>query len=712
MTPSRTGRRLAATALLLALAAVLLVSLGVDPVAMFGDAPAPVDSSGHAAAARLTSQQPSDQPPTTPTDPVQRTAVTDGAPRDERWLLHGVVQTEGDRGVGGAKVSLLAMPGGDERVSEHLPLSETRTAADGTFVLSYEGLQQVSEMMHADTTLHVVADAEGYELGSNEIDVEILRDSLEEGQRLRVRLKVYPARLLKGRVVTADGKPVPEVNVVCVGLEDQVWSETWVDGTFELNLSDSKQREAEVHVIAAHFSYGRSRPLAVQLRDVAEQRCQDLVLQPGRQGIRGQVRWPDGRPAALVDLTFEYEVDEDDESTVYVDGVPVEGYHQLLNPDGTSVLDVYSDRDGRFVLHDLRVGTYTAYTEAGPERAIRVVAGRATDVVFEVGATDEEEQAQLFVDVIDGDGRRLAYADYGCRYWTGEEAHIAAAQYARVGPTLDLMATAEESDFGNQGQWPVLGVEPETFCLVEASYHDAGPVYAAAMIHRGQRRADVRLVLEPRTDTGGLRFVATMADGRPAQQLWIRFARGDDDLSVPVHVPSLERRHFDGGRLRGYWLTLTEDMTVRGLPAGELTVELMFEPTGKRQDVLCMHPTLLQRVHVAPGAITAVPVRAPRGAPLVVRVDGAERRHRGDPRLYRILDDGGYQRVEAFHPSRGSYGYDPDAVTITTMLSYPPGRYTLELRARHYQPRRKGDVQVEHEHRIGGGPAVVSVHPR
>jgi hypothetical protein len=295
--------------------------------------------------------------------------------------------------------------------------------------------------------------------------------------------------------------------------------------------------------------------------------------------------------------------------------------------------------------------------------------------------------------------------------WHGEQARVAAAKFAQVGPSLALLATAEHTDFGNHGDWPVLEVAPDTFCIVEASCGNAGPVYAATMIEAGQHRADVRLLLEPRAQTGSLRFEPTTIDGAPVASAWVRFARGLDDAAVPVDVPALRSREFDLGRLRGNWLELPADGVVQDLPAGDLLAEVLFAPTGKRNHLLSMHPTLLQRVHVPNGTTRTVPARVPVGSPIWLRIEGAAERsyHSHDPKLYLVDEHGQTQRLRAVHPAPGEFGHVPHAVTICTRIGYPPGRYRLSLHAIKYRTDAPRELEFEHDHRLGGGPAVVSV---
>ena len=158
--------------------------------------------------------------------------------------------------------------------------------------------------------------------------------------RIRLDLQIEPGAMLTGRVLLADGRPCRGATVTPRSQEQRgaPWRRTDKRGHYMIPIIESGCFE----IAAAHYGFGVSDAVIVDLDQGLDVCAPDLVIRPG-ESIEGVVVYPDGRPAGRLALEAE---------SIRADREPVE---EIGLRQGRTETDL----DGRFTFAGLVAGEFT-----------------------------------------------------------------------------------------------------------------------------------------------------------------------------------------------------------------------------------------------------------------------------------------------------------------------------------------------------------------
>lgn len=592
------------------------------------------------------------------------------------WTATGtVLRSEDDQGLAGASVYAWATVGERHHHGKQIALGDTLTAADGTFTLPIGQLRTLTPIVQAQVFITARMDAVGYQTGSVEV---MLRDILTGHQQGKLDSELSAEVVTKGRVVTTNGTPVEAARLLLFTTNGKQEYETEFDGTFTIDTRNSEE-PAMWTLIAVHDRFGRSEAVMLRSDEARERRLADLILRPVGQRIEGFVHYPDGQPVADQDVSIIFD-DEDERAPVFLNGLEIEAFEDALQ--GTK--EITTDRFGRFTYHNVRYGKYEIELGGRLVQPLLVRPGQQV-THMDLEYRDAHYPAQIEVILEDEQGTWLPEAFYGVHIWHGSDAIRAQARFLSEGATPALMTTSSDHDAMYTGSDRFFAAKQDTFTVFESCCHNSGPDYGACLLKPEQNRGKVRIVLAGRTATGSMSFDVRDNRGEQVTPLWIRMCRIPTLSGLPLCFPGKETTYAPPSEIAGRWHRVPASGRMHGLPAGQLTVEVLPGPNvenGRLQ--LCAFPILRHTVVVPEHGTATITDRATGGTPLVVEVQlpqvaPNERLSDAHAQVGLVPITGGRMRFLNLHPLDGSrkVKFTNGRCVARSLGTFKPGTYQL-----------------------------------
>ena len=554
---------------------------------------------------------------------------------------------------------------------------------EGRFVASLEPLRQLTTA--ARSQLYVSAATVAAEHASHgSYPMELANLLRRSGDEPAFTLLLQQEPLVTGWVVDSNGREVPEA-LLCYRVGDDHGEDTCSDdGRYTVAVGYDFEAGQDLALYAAHRRFGISDVHHVRVDADGHTPVPDLVLRPAPTRIEGTVRWPDGSGAAGVEVRFERmddEADTDAASRPTRDLRTIAG--RVAHADERKHPSVDTDDDGRFNIAFLRPGRYVFEFGTGEPFEFDVPADVVTRIDHRMRAA---EQTQLRVDVVDEQGLSLSDSWLGLHHWRGAHAAAtAAARFAAEGPSADLLATADHFDKMFYLDEPLFDVRPDSFVIAEAACHDRGPAYAATLVAPGQGRADITVLLGPRTATGAVQLeVGDPSGAELGGPHLVRVCRGHAGHALPVLLPDCDTRSGPTSGIAGFWHVVPDDGVLRDLPAGGLTLQVLANvsvdgerctrapwPLEQRFVELAADDDLRVDVTTRPGSHIDLHVIAHDTAKHGIEVDATLRPAGGAARRERFVTTDRGERSGAFVDGR---------VHLRSISALAPGQYRLEVR--------------------------------
>lgn len=594
-------------------------------------------------------------------------------------FLRGVVLADDDRAIANATVSVWATVGYDPRPSRRIELAHLQTDHDGSFRVPLATALATSVAARSQMQICVSVHAAGY---GNDYAEEELVHALTKAkggpEETVFDFYLFETQSLNGRVLGPGGLAVPEAKLTLLASSSEVTSwEADRDGRFQLELSDLGEAGADVTIIASHPQFGTSQPRYARL--VGDAVVGDLVLQPHATRIEGQLLWSDGRPVANHEVLWEFVGELDQARPTPVVAVAAGGRARLASAAGGSMR---TDNDGRFVLAHPVVGRHEFSFDMSDEPVPAIVRkGEVTRVTHTL--VDEDVPAQIHVAVVDQHGRHLPRARLGLRRWRGAAAVTAERRYALEGPSQKLLATATECETYVQAP-EYVDAFPDSFCVLEATGHSAGPDYVACRLAPGQHRQDVRLVVRPRRSMSGVHVTVVDPAGTRIPGAWFRVCRGKPRAAVPILLPGTTYRNTPLTWIYGPWHMLPANGRIMGLPPGELTFEFFPGAVARSGYTHTPWPLETRSITVADGVVAPLAITTRRGKPLRIQVSVAGMPD-GELQVSASLRPVGarlfYEHLRDVGGARQPRIVDGNAMAVG-LRRYPRGTYELVVRTK------------------------------
>ena len=614
---------------------------------------------------------------------------TDATPRgtgsSTDLVAVGEVFDDEGRPLANAEVTAWATIGDDHAPERQLPLGTHVTGPDGRFRLPLAPVLATSRAAREQMEVFVRARSPGLHDDEGSQVLTLMCDRIvRDPSWTPFSMHLLSGAFLSGRVVDPSGRPVPEAKVaVCRDGAIVCWDETGGTGRFHMSEENVGPMGNDVVVVAAHPRFGTTTARSVRLLGGTE--LGQLELRPHASRIAGRVLWPDGRPAADIEVWWELL----GEQPFDLESLPA---RLDAEPERARVFEhahsgsTRTDPEGRFTLAHAIPGRYMLLVdeqEDAPLHEVTVYAGRTTFVERRYAGT--YPAAQIALDVVDADGLPLPETRIGARWWRGAAAAEAARRFASEGPTAELLASAPSHDQFDRAP-AFLAAVPDSFYLLEASCLGAGSSYGACRLEAGQHRGAVRIELAPRFTGNHLRVRVADPAGRPIKSAWVRLCRGTPGASAPILLAGLAGNTTPLGRIEGPWHELPRDGILRDLPGGPLTVEVLAEPRREGRHTVSRWPREIRQTTIAGGGTQELAVKTRPGAPLQLVVHATE------------VPESGVRISASLRPKDESIFYEhltgddgaplvrlPDGVVrLTGRERYAPGSYVLVVET---QPR-------------------------
>lgn len=606
--------------------------------------------------------------------------VATPATTGQEWFAHGIVLDDDERAIEQAPVRLWLLIGEHEGATRR-DLGEVRTDANGRFRLSIDSMRAMSPAAREQSNIQAKCDLDGM------IPVEqyiYLRTVLAGGSSGLFQLNPSKERLIKGRVVTPTGLAIQGAMISFL-FEHEADCESEEDGTFYYEPTD--QEVGHAVVFASHNKHGRSRALRLTVDPGKELRIPDLVIANPGNRVRGRVLMPDQQPATDIDVTCSL-ADLASRHSLKVDGITLTAteYESVFLDQG---LSTETDQDGSFQFCNLPLGRHTLSVGHDIEIPI-IIDGRNCDRNIDVTLSKDQLDAQILVRIEDEQGVRLSAARYNIHHWLGEHASAAQQQFLRAGATSELLRTADEHDTEQNGNDTTVWTSPNSFSVFEACYHGRGPAYASCRLLPEQYRGSVTMVLAPPDPSRSVRIHIQRPDATTGGPAWVRMSQAPFHIRTPLSIPGSERWGGPNTEIRGAWYELPNNGQLRGLPSGDLMIEVLpYSMVGERR--VFDFTWAKAQTFVPTTGIADVSVQAQRGAHLAVRLEApvvaGERAVLEYTKLYITPASGGRRRVVRLTKVGSGCGGSWQAATQSRRVersdfSFAEGTYTLVCTSR------------------------------
>jgi hypothetical protein len=496
-------------------------------------------------------------------DALERAAVI--ASRAQ-WRLQGVVHDAAsvDRTLAQATVRMWVGP-----VGRFYPVvgavHETTCDEFGRFSFPLDSVREfVGD--RRDLAVFVSADADGYR-PSRRSALSLKSDPSPVAE---VAMALEPGIFCKGRIVDVDGVPLADASLLMIVGDTQQRVMTDALGRYVIQSLSCEQHGYDRVLFAVHDAHGISHARHVRVRVDGDTRVADLVIDTPLGILQGHVRTPDGRGVAGVTIQAARSRDQGvtkEDGSFEVDGIRIARFVQVTAGANANSYVTETDANGYFRFCSLRPGRHHVNMQARPS-GMHVDVTEATDpVAFTI------QEALVEVRAVDADEKEVPLGMFAIYHWSGDDAAQAAQRYALTGPTRALLAEVQRRATLDHGVR--LEMAPGSFVVIEMDDELFGASYGSCHLGPGDYHGEAVIRVGAADRRGALRIDARDDAGNALAPVLFKCCQIPGERAVPVRGLQPVVRDAGATAILGDWVVVPEDGVVRGLPVGDLTVEVL-----------------------------------------------------------------------------------------------------------------------------------------
>lgn len=607
-----------------------------------------------------------------PRSNAERVAATPVPSPSDKWTLRGVVHERNakKKTLAGAKLRIWVGPASYAYPMQGKP-QELVCDDKGRFTYPLEALRNV-EGDRKRFALFVEADADGYRpswqqalwLGGAQKGVE------------EVSVPLEPGIFIKGRIVDAKRQPLENASLLLIAGAHRQRVLTNSFGEYVIDTLDCREHGYDRVLLGIHDQHGFSRARHVRVLDSGDTRIDDLVVENPLGVLHGYVRDPSGKARAGVTIEAtrkRKQPDGDQADAVVIDGVRIASFTAVTASANANGYRAVTDAEGYFCFRNLQPGMHRAWMKGAFQQGLDVAVTETTAPVTMVA-----EGGFVAVRAVDDAGKDVPLGAYAVYRWTGPEAAKAAKRYGKDGPLPSLLQTAKRLTGLSHGSRLQAG--PHTFVVVELDAPKIGASYGSCYLGAKEYQGEAVVRVAPTKRVGALKVQVRDAAGDKLTPVLVKCCRVAGVRAIPVRLPGATIKDPQSTTILGDWCPLPADGVLRGLPEGELTVEVLAGASIENRAVAAA--AFLSSQHVVTikhGGVQKLQVQAERGIELTfdlqLRPGGNEPRVRGASVFLNAVD-GSYNVEMKLVPVKGeAFRFDGGRCRVRAVRPVPAGRY-------------------------------------